>query len=102
MLMSSRPIRKSPALSNAEIKKKHNNYRERRRFYSQTQPPPGHVIIIRAYGIPAFFHTQPVELRLMTSRGVSLESRVSRDSNLFTRSKYDNPPQLFPIITTEG
>lgn len=58
MLLSSRPIRKSPALSNAEIYK-HSNYRERRRVYSQTQPPHGHVIIIRAYGIPTFFHTQP-------------------------------------------
>jgi hypothetical protein len=31
-----------------------------------------------------------------------LESCVSCDSNLFMCLKYNNPPQLFPIITTEG
>jgi hypothetical protein len=38
----------------------------------------------------------------MTSRDVSLVSRGTRDPNLFTRSKFNNPPQLILIITTEG
>ena len=43
-----------------------------------------------------------VELCLMTSWDVSLVSHGTRDPNLFTRLKLNNPPQLILIITTEG
>jgi hypothetical protein len=60
MLLSSRPLRKSLVLFDKVSKNQtRTTGAEGHRKYSLCQPPPCHLIIFEAHGVPMFFHSLP-------------------------------------------